>query len=154
MWGYGARGSACRSSPSSHSAINPRSATGEYIAALVPTTTVGLVPEAAVKISSHRRYRCRGPNSDVRTVGASPTATSARATSSTSRWSGTTTIDPRPLDEVDATAAESSCTHVGMASTTPGSALHAARGELPTRSAPRKSAPLRYRFQSYPDGAG
>ena len=38
-FGYGARGSACRSSPSSQSTTRPSSATGANIAARVPATT-------------------------------------------------------------------------------------------------------------------
>ena len=50
-FGYGARGSACRSSPSSQSTTRPRSATGANIAALVPATIL-TVPRSA---ASQRR---------------------------------------------------------------------------------------------------
>ena len=49
VWGYGARGSACRSSPSSQITTRPRSCTGANAAARVPTTTRRAPRETARK---------------------------------------------------------------------------------------------------------
>ena len=49
VWGYGARGSACRSSPSSQIATRPRSWTGAKAAARVPTTILRAPRDTARK---------------------------------------------------------------------------------------------------------
>ncbi len=78
--GYGERGSAKVSSPSSQIAISPRSRTGANTALRVPTT-IRAVPRNA---ASHRRYRADGPNPAAKPTAVSPT-NSLHAASTRSR---------------------------------------------------------------------
>ena len=81
--GYGACGSACRSSPSSQTTNTPAPRTGANALARVPTT-IRAPPRST---DSHRRYRRAGPASaDSATTASSPaSATHAACSRATSR---------------------------------------------------------------------
>ena len=94
MCGYGARGSAKRSSPSSNIATRPRSATGANAAPRVPSTTRTRTAATARKA----RYRSAGFCDPVRTTCRPSPSTDVNVSCqrATSRTSGTHTMLPRP----------------------------------------------------------
>ena len=65
VWGYGARGSACRSSPSSQTATRPRSWTGAKAAARVPTTIAAGAAGDGEEVAVARRRPAVRPQRDV-----------------------------------------------------------------------------------------
>ena len=105
-WGYGARGSACRSSPSSQIATSPRSCTGANAAARVPTTIRRVPPGHREELAVAPRRPRAGGQHDVVT---GPEQLGQGRVERGRRRAGrarTRTL-PRPPDRVSAAAAAS-----------------------------------------------
>ena len=145
--GYGARGSAYRSSPSSNIATRPRSATGANAAPRVPSTT-RTAPRATAR---NARFRSSGFCDPVSsTCRPSPsTVVKISCQRATSRTSGTHTMLPRPACSVARTASATA-----SAGSWAGRAAQQARGRSPAASAATNDEPCGHQFHASSVTAG